>query len=133
MRIRARPVLVFDGDCGFCTASVAFVERRLQPGCDVVAWQRADLPALGVTPERAAHEALWVTPVGTVYGGAQAVAKILLYTGRGWAPLGALLMLPPMRWAARVVYRLVADNRHRMPGGTAACAVPAAAHKGDTG
>ncbi|MFJ8584772.1 thiol-disulfide oxidoreductase DCC family protein [Streptomyces sp. NPDC093595] len=126
-------MLVFDGDCGFCTASVAFVERRLQPGCDVVAWQRADLPALGVTPERAAHEVLWVTPVGTVYGGARAVAKILLYTGRGWAPLGALLMLPPMRWAARGVYRLVADNRRRLPGGTAACAVPAAAHKGDTG
>ncbi|MFF9868046.1 thiol-disulfide oxidoreductase DCC family protein [Streptomyces sp. NPDC013953] len=123
--MRTRPVLVFDGDCGFCTACVTFVERRLRPDCEVVARQFADLPALGVTPERAAHEALWVTPVGRVYGGAQAVAKILLYTGRGWAPLGALLMLPPVRWAARVVYRLVANNRHRMPGGTAACAVPA--------
>jgi predicted DCC family thiol-disulfide oxidoreductase YuxK len=123
--MRTRPVLVFDGDCGFCTSCVSFVERRLRPDCETVPRQFADLAALGVTPERAAHEVLWVTPTGRVYGGARAVAKILLRTGRGWAPLGALLMLPPVRWVAHVLYRLVADNRHRMPGGTAACAAPA--------
>ncbi|MER7108369.1 thiol-disulfide oxidoreductase DCC family protein [Streptomyces sp. NPDC000229] len=123
--MRTRPVLVFDGDCGFCTRSVTFVESRLRPDCDIVPWQFADLASLGVTPERAGHEVLWVTPVGRVYGGAQAVAKILLRAGRGWAPLGALLMLRPVRSVAHVAYRLVADNRHRMPGGTAACAVPA--------
>ncbi|GAA2514507.1 hypothetical protein GCM10010393_54640 [Streptomyces gobitricini] len=118
-------MLVFDGDCGFCTACVAFVGRRLRPDCDIVPWQSADLAALGVTPERAGREVLWVTPVGRVYGGAQAVAKILLRAGRGWAPLGALLLVPPVRWAAHGVYRRVADNRHRLPGGTGACAVPA--------
>ncbi|WP_336321950.1 DUF393 domain-containing protein [Streptomyces lavendofoliae] len=123
--MRTRPVLVYDGDCGFCTACVAFVERRLRPDCDIVPSQRADLAALGVTPERAGHEALWVTPAGEVYGGARAVAKILLRSGRGWAPLGALLLVPPLRWAAHGAYRLVADNRRRLPGGTAACAVPA--------
>ncbi|MFF5425215.1 MULTISPECIES: thiol-disulfide oxidoreductase DCC family protein [unclassified Streptomyces] len=123
--MRTRPVLVFDGDCGFCTACVSFVGQRLRPDCEIVARRFADPAALGVTPERAAHEALWVTPSGQVYGGARAVAKILLRAGRGWAPLGALLMLPPWRWAADAVYRLVADNRHRMPGGTAVCAAPA--------
>ncbi|MEW2373738.1 hypothetical protein AB0940_30895 [Streptomyces sp. NPDC006656] len=44
--------------------------------------------------------------------------------GRGWAQLGALLMLPLARWAAHAAYRLVADNRHRMPGGTAVCSAP---------
>lgn len=118
-------MLVFDGDCGFCTTSVTFIERRLRPCCEIVPWQFADLAALGVTPERAGHEVLWVTPAGTVYGGAQAVAKVLLSAGGGWAPLGALLTLPPLRWAAHGLYRVVARNRHRMPGGTAACAVPA--------
>ncbi|MFH7597365.1 DUF393 domain-containing protein [Streptomyces racemochromogenes] len=122
--MRTRPTLVYDGDCGFCTASVLFVERRLRPDCEIVPRQFADLSALGVPPERAAYEVLWVTPSGRVYGGARAVAKILLRAGRGWAPLGALLMLPPARWVAHVAYRLVADNRHRMPGGTAACAAP---------
>ncbi|WP_433544239.1 thiol-disulfide oxidoreductase DCC family protein (plasmid) [Streptomyces sp. CA-294286] len=122
--MRTRPVLVFDGDCGFCTTSVRFVERRVRPRCAIVAWQRADLRTLGLTQERAQHEVLWVTPTGTVYGGARAVAKALLSAGRGWSLLGALLMLPPLRWVAHGVYRLVADNRHRLPGGTAECALP---------
>ncbi|AGS66882.1 thiol-disulfide oxidoreductase DCC family protein [Streptomyces collinus] len=122
--MRNQPVLVFGGDCGFCSTSVRFAERRLQPRCDTVPWQFADLEALGVTSTRAEREVLWVTPRGVVYGGAQAVAKALLSAGGGWALVGALLMLPPMRWAAHGVYRLVANNRHRMPGGTAACALP---------
>lgn len=119
-------MLIFDGDCGFCTTSVGVAQRLVRPRCDAVAWQRADLASLGVTAERAHHEALWVTPTGRVYGGAQAVAKILLSAGGVWSVVGAVLSLPPLRWAARAVYRLVADNRGRLPGGTAACAVPGA-------
>ncbi|MFH8403437.1 thiol-disulfide oxidoreductase DCC family protein [Streptomyces sp. NPDC018019] len=119
-----RPVLVYDGDCGFCTTSVRFAERRIRPRCTVTAWQFADLEALGVTQERAEHEVLWITPAGTVYGGAQAVAKLLMSARGAWAVPGALLTLPPLRRLAHVVYRLVADNRHRMPGGTAACSLP---------
>ncbi|MEE4597585.1 DCC1-like thiol-disulfide oxidoreductase family protein [Streptomyces sp. DSM 41524] len=122
--MRNQPVLVFDGDCGFCSTSVRFAARRLQPRCETIPWQFADLEALGVTSTRAEHEVLWVTRRGVVYGGAQAVAKALLSAGGGWALAGALLMLPPMRWAAHGVYRLAANNRHRMPGGTAACALP---------
>ncbi|MEH0516730.1 DUF393 domain-containing protein [Streptomyces sp. B21-079] len=122
--MRNQPVLVFDGDCSFCSTSVRFAERRLQPRCQTIPWQFADLEALGVTSARAEHEVLWVTPRGVVYGGAQAVTKALLSAGGRWALAGALLMLPPIRWVAHGVYRLVANNRHRMPGGTAACALP---------
>jgi predicted DCC family thiol-disulfide oxidoreductase YuxK len=122
--MRTRPVLIYDGDCGFCTTAVRFTERRLRPRCETAPWQFADLDALGITQERAEHEVLWVTPSGTVYGGAQAAAKVLLSSGGAGPVLGALLMLPPLRWAAHGVYRLIANNRQRMPGGTAACAVP---------
>ncbi|CAM5361568.1 hypothetical protein SALBM135S_08428 [Streptomyces alboniger] len=94
-RMRNRPVLVFDGDCGFCTSAVRVIRRRVRPRCDIVPWQRADLGALGVSEERAQYEVLWVTPVGKVYGGAQAVAKLLLSAGGGWSPAGAVLALPP--------------------------------------
>ncbi|MFF5719148.1 thiol-disulfide oxidoreductase DCC family protein [Streptomyces buecherae] len=122
--MRTRPVLIYDGDCAFCTSCVTFAERRIRPRCEVTAWQFADLGELGTTRDRAEHEVLWVTPSGTVYGGIRAVAKLLLSAGRGWAPLGALVNLPPLRWIGHVVYRVVADNRHRMPGGTPACALP---------
>ncbi|MFI2641464.1 thiol-disulfide oxidoreductase DCC family protein [Streptomyces sp. NPDC018610] len=121
---RPRPVLVYDGDCGFCTASVTFAQRHVRPRCDVLPWQSLPLDEYGVTQERAEYEALWVTPAGTVYGGAQAVAKALLSAGGPWSLPGALLTLPPFRWAAHAAYRLVAENRHRLPGSTAACAVP---------
>ncbi|MEV4787204.1 DUF393 domain-containing protein [Streptomyces tuirus] len=122
--MRVRPVLIFDGDCGFCTTSVDLARRLVRPRCEAVAWQHADLVSLGVTEERACYEALWVTPTGRVYGGAQAVAKVLLSAGGVWTMWGAVLTLPPVRWVAHGVYRLVADNRGRLPGGTAACAVP---------
>ncbi|MFI8852077.1 thiol-disulfide oxidoreductase DCC family protein [Streptomyces sp. NPDC053499] len=127
MRNQSLPVLLYDGDCGFCTSAVRFAERRVRPRCTYEPWQFADpaeLAALGVTRERAEHEVLWVTPAGAVYGGAQAVAKALLSAGGGaWPVVGAVLTLPPFRWAAHVGYRVIAANRHRLPGGTAACAV----------
>ncbi|MEE1819854.1 DUF393 domain-containing protein [Streptomyces sp. SP18ES09] len=122
--MRPRPVLVYDGDCGFCTTSARFAERVVRPRCDIVPWQFADLDALGVTPERAAYEVLWVPPAGAVEGGARAVAKALLSAGGVWAPLGAMSLLPGVRWVARRVYRLVATHRHRLPGGTPACGTP---------
>src|SRR6478735_2695294 len=42
-------VLVYDGDCGFCQWSLRW-GLRLGITCDHVAGQRADLPALGLTP-----------------------------------------------------------------------------------
>ncbi|MEU7427964.1 DUF393 domain-containing protein [Streptomyces sp. NPDC040750] len=123
--MRTQPVLVFDGDCGFCTASVSFAQRWIKPRCDVTSRQCARLDALGVSRERAEYEALWITPAGTVYGGARAVAKLLSSARGGWAVLGAVLQLAPIRWAAHGIYRVIAHNRHRLPGGTPACALPA--------
>ncbi|MFE5399811.1 thiol-disulfide oxidoreductase DCC family protein [Streptomyces sp. NPDC056580] len=123
--MRTRPVLVYDGDCGFCTACVNLVRRWLRPPCDITARQWAELEALGVSEERARYEALWVTPDGAVYGGAQAVAKLLSSARGGWAVAGAVLQLAPVRLLAHGVYRAVARNRHRLPGSSAACSVPA--------
>ncbi|MFF8552844.1 thiol-disulfide oxidoreductase DCC family protein [Streptomyces sp. NPDC015501] len=130
MPTRSAPVLVYDGDCSFCTASVDFLTRWVRPKGTVTPWQFADLEALGTTQERAEHEVLWISPLGAVYGGAQAVAKVLLSAGGGWAWLGGLLTLPPVRWIAHGVYRLVAANRTRLPGGSPACALPASRRPG---
>ncbi|MEW2256843.1 DUF393 domain-containing protein [Streptomyces sp. NPDC047869] len=123
--MRSRPVLVYDGDCGFCTASVTLARRWIGPRCDITARQWADLEALGVTQERAEYEALWVTPDGTVYGGARAVAKLLSSARGGWPVVGAVLQLAPARRLAHGVYRAIAHNRHRLPGSTPACSLPA--------
>lgn len=120
-----RPVLVYDGDCAFCTKSVQIMEQFIDPDVEVVAWQFADLGELGVTEERAMHEVLLVTPIGDVYGGAEAVAKLLAFERGFWSVPGALLQLPAVDRVAAKAYRLIADNRYKLPGGTAACALPA--------
>lgn len=128
--VRTVPWLVFDGDCGFCTTSATWVAARLHRagGADayVVPWQRADLAALGTAEERARREVLWVEPRGAVLGGASAFAAWLRFRGGPYGSLGRLLTRPGVRGLADLVYRLVAANRHRLPGGTPACALPPA-------
>jgi predicted DCC family thiol-disulfide oxidoreductase YuxK len=125
---RTVPWLVFDGDCGFCTTSAQWVARRLaHPGradALLVPWQFTDLAALGTTQDRAEQEVLWVAPDGTVLGGAQAFAAWLRFAGRPHVVLGTVMTWPGVRQLAAAVYRLVAANRQRLPGGTPACALP---------
>ena len=127
-----KPVLIFDGDCGFCTRSVN-VFKRLPVDAEVTAYQFADLEAYGTTEERASHEVLWVDHSGRIHGGAQAIARLLLSAGGIYAVAGMLMRTPPLRWIAAGVYRLVANNRQKMPGGTAACALPPAARESGVG
>ncbi|GAA1088662.1 thiol-disulfide oxidoreductase DCC family protein [Nocardiopsis composta] len=120
------PVLVYDGDCGFCTSSVRLAERRLAPGVRAVPWQRAGLPE--ATERRALEEVLLLHPDGRrIWGGSDAVA-VLLLTGphRALRPLGLLLRAPVLRGVGAAAYRWVARNRYRMPGGTPACSVRSA-------
>jgi predicted DCC family thiol-disulfide oxidoreductase YuxK len=118
-----RPILLFDGDCGFCTTSVRFIERHIPSEAQLLAYQFADLEALGTTADRASREVLWVEG-DRVRGGAQAVAALLIDAGGLWRPLGMVMRVPPFRWIAAGVYHLITVNRFRLPGGTPACALP---------
>jgi predicted DCC family thiol-disulfide oxidoreductase YuxK len=89
---------------------------------ELVPYQITDLARLGTTVRRAEHEVLWVDRRGRVFGGAQAVAELLIDAGGAWRPAGVLMRLPPVSRVASVVYRLIARNRRRLPGGTSACA-----------
>jgi predicted DCC family thiol-disulfide oxidoreductase YuxK len=113
-------VLVFDGDCAFCTSSVRVLER-IGPDAEIVAWQLADLAELGVTEQQAAAALQWVEVDGTVRSGHEAIAAALGTAGRSWKIAGRILLLPGISSLAARIYRLVAENRHRLPGGTPAC------------
>ena len=118
--------LVFDGDCAFCTLCVQWMERWVPLRLRIVAWQLTDIAALGVTQAEAEHAVQLVEPGGRRTAGARAVARLLVHAGGPWAWLGVVLQVPPISWMAAAAYRLIANNRDRMPGGTAACALPQA-------
>jgi predicted DCC family thiol-disulfide oxidoreductase YuxK len=125
---RTRPLVIFDGDCGFCTTSATWIARRLHrangPDASLVPRQRVALEPLGTTDERASREVLWVGIDGAVHGGAEALARWLRFRGGPYGWLGRLLQAPVVSGLAAGAYRLVAANRYRLPGGTPACALP---------
>lgn len=126
-----RPTFVFDGDCAFCTACARFIERRIPTSAQVVPWQFTDLDALGLTVAECAEAVQWVGEDGGRAAGPDAISRLLTSSNTAlWRGLGRLLRFPPVRAAAWPTYRWVARNRHRMPGGTAACAVPPPAADG---
>ena len=116
-----RPVLVFDGDCAFCTSCVRLLER-IGTEAEIVAWQVADLDELGITAAEAAEAVRWIEADGTVRSGHEALAAALRAAGRPWRIVGRAILLPGVSRLAAAGYRLIARNRHRLPGGTPACA-----------
>ena len=117
------PLLVFDGDCGFCTSSARFGRRRLRLE-HVEPWQFLDLEAVGLTEAQCRQAVQWVAADGSILAAERAVIAALRHAGGAWKVLGAVMDLPGIRQLAGVLYRLVAKHRHRMPGGTAACRLP---------
>ncbi len=117
-------MLIFDGDCGFCTTTANWIERRLPAGTEVVPWQFVDdLGAHGLSPEKANAQAWWIDPEGRLHGGHRAIGRALIATGGFWRVLGHISIVPPVSWVGAVVYRVIARYRHRMPGGTPACRI----------
>ncbi len=117
-------MLLYDGDCAFCTTCVQLLERRIRPDAEIVAWQFADLPRLGVGEEQASEALQWVGADGAVRSGHEAVAAMLGSSGGIWRGAGRALLLPGLSWIAAHAYRLIARNRQRLPGGTPACQLP---------
>ena len=118
------PILIFDGDCAFCTSSVTWGKRLIKRLPKTQPYQFTDLAALGLTAEQCNLAVQYVDSQRRVQSGEDAVRAVLLASGTGWWLLGAFLGLPGIHWLSGVVYRWVARNRQRLPGGTAACALP---------
>ena len=124
-----RGLLIFDGDCGFCTTSARFatrwVDRRGRYA--VVPWQQTDVARYGLTEADCIQAAQFVRPDGSVRAGHLAIADGLVHGAAPWRPVGHVLALPGISRLAARAYTWVADHRYALPGGTAACApkVPA--------
>lgn len=121
----AVPLVLYDADCGFCTASVRAAQGRwVRAAIDATPFQSADLVVHRLTVDKCAEALHCVEPDGRVTVGAEAVATVLLASRDPWPFVGRLLRLPGLRRVAAWGYAVVARNRHRLPGATAACEMP---------
>lgn len=112
-----QPVLIWDGDCAFCSRCVKFVERRIKPRAIIISYQKASLDELGLTDEQCSSALQWVDIDGRVVAGSRAVAALLRSSNGVWQILGALIDMPIIRLIAAGGYQLVARNRKHLPGG----------------
>jgi predicted DCC family thiol-disulfide oxidoreductase YuxK len=116
------PLLVFDGDCGFCTTWARWWQRRWDLE-HVEPWQFLDLDRLGLTEAECREAVQWVDEAGVAHPAEWAVIAALRFRGGVWGVLGRVLALPGIHHLTGVAYRLVARYRNSLPGGTPACKV----------
>jgi predicted DCC family thiol-disulfide oxidoreductase YuxK len=118
-------VLIYDGDCQFCQLSLEFGLRHLAKFPKYVAYQKIDPSKFGLTQAQVRSK-IWLvqpgSPSAQPLGGHLAAGEILKdQTGWPHRLLGWLISTPPFSWVADLTYRLIAANRHRLPGGNRAC------------
>jgi predicted DCC family thiol-disulfide oxidoreductase YuxK len=121
------PVVLFDGVCNFCNASVNFIIER-DPGrtfrfaplqSDIA---RTMFAQVGRTPPAGDPESIAVFERGRLYEHSGAVLRIVRRLGGAWPLLGIFVVVPrPLRDAA---YRWAAARRYRWFGKSDTCRVP---------
>lgn len=122
-RLPENRVLIFDGDCAFCTLWVDRLHAILPSFPESTPWQWIDLDAYALTRDDV-ENAAWLVTETRQFAGHLALSAILRSQPTiGWRFLGHLIATEPFNSLSALGYRLIARYRHRLPGGTPACAV----------
>ena len=109
----ATPLLVFDGDCNFCTL---WVRRWQQMTGDSVDYLPAQDPRIAAQfPEIPSHQfdtaVVLIETDGRVYSGAEAVFRTWAHNPKRQWPLRGYEKSPPLARLTELAYRLVSENR----------------------
>ncbi|MCG8433447.1 MAG: lipase maturation factor family protein [Gammaproteobacteria bacterium] len=106
-----RPLLIFDGDCGFCRYTVEYSRRLTGDAVDYYPYQEVGFqyPHISEAEFRAAIK--YVSANGEISSGAEAAFRILAHApARGWW-LRLYRKLPGFKSLSESGYRLVSKNR----------------------
>lgn len=115
--------VIYDGDCGFCQATVNLL-RKLD-------WLKkfkfTPFQSEGVfetypdlTKEMCEREIYLIFPNGKHYGGYDAFKYMSLYLPLTFL-ISWLFFLPGITQTGRILYRLIAENRHKIRIGNKVC------------
>lgn len=117
-------LLVYDGDCAFCTSFVTLARRWVNPGAETLPWQRADLTSLGLTEQQCQDALQYRDRFGRWTSAGRAIAALLRDGRQPWRSFGRVASLPGFASCVDRAYAWAARNRYRLPGGTPACQAP---------
>ena len=108
--MRAKPLLIFDGRCGFCGIWINYSKQITGAAVEYAPSQQvaSDFPQI---PAEAFSQAVQlVTHDEKIVSGARAVFTTLAYAGLAW-PLWLYLHLPGFAPVSEAAYRLIASHR----------------------
>ena len=106
-----KPLLIFDGDCGFCRRWIRRWKSETGEAVDYAPSQEAAARFPEIPPQAFARSVQLVLPSGEVLEGARAVFRALAETPRRRWPWAAYRRITGFAPAAEVAYRLVARHR----------------------
>jgi lipase maturation factor 1 len=107
----ARPLLLYDGDCGFCRFWVARWRSVTRGAVDFAPAQPQAGRFPGITSEAAQRAVQLVTPAGEVFSGAEAVFRVLSYAPEERWKLASYRYVPGIRPLCEWVYAIIAGHR----------------------
>src|SRR5437879_3459506 len=118
-----QPMLVYDGECGFCSRSIQFILRREREHELLFVTRQSEL---GVRLRRqygleTMESMIWIED-GKVLTESSAVLRIASYVG-GWCRIASIGTGIPLK-LRNLAYRSFARNRHRFARNSEQCLVP---------
>jgi predicted DCC family thiol-disulfide oxidoreductase YuxK len=133
--VAGRPLMLFDGQCGFCHSAVRWVIRRDHQDRFRFAPQESPLAAALLDRHGIDRDAMlksnsvyMVLDSGTVQERlltqSDVTVNILMSLGGRWRLLGHILRAVP-RFLRNAAYRMLARNRYRLAGRYDVCPLPA--------
>lgn len=119
------PVIIYDGDCAFCTKSIIRLEAFMKGQMPKkVTLQRVNLQEYGILLAEAQAAMKYVDLSGRVWTGERAFQRVFYDAGGKWRILANFMGLPIIKSASAAIYKKIALNRQKMPGAEASCAIP---------
>jgi predicted DCC family thiol-disulfide oxidoreductase YuxK len=111
MSLAARPLLVYDGECGFCRYWVRYWQRLTGERVEYRTYQSLELPHRGIDREQFAQAIFWFDSDGPALHGAAAAFRVLAtvpgHGGWDWC----YRRIPGISLLAEAAYRAVAAHR----------------------
>lgn len=118
------PIILFDGVCNLCHASVQWVIRRDPKGIFKFASLQSPAAArlLPAQPSKPTPDSVYLTDNGRIWEKSDAWIEIVKRLGPPWSWLGALGIFP--RGLRDAIYDFIAKRRYRWFGKKDACPLP---------
>lgn len=113
--------LIYDGDCGFCSATVKWLKDN-GGNFDSLPWQKIpDLKSVGLTLQMVTTSAVFISDSGVISLGSSAIGEAMKSCSKPVSCLGKAVTSRLFESLAQRGYKLIAKNRGRLSRATRSC------------